>query len=524
MIFRLFSLSLFILWHFISFGSEVEAVDSLKPSTLTVRLKSDPQNLNPLLNVDDYADPLFDKVFDTLLFFNPLTGKPEGRLAESWKISKDGLQYDFFLRPAIFHDGVKLTAIDVKFTFDSLLNPKIDSGHLRSNYEELKSIEVISPNQIRFKMKTPYFRSLILIGRQCIVPKHIYNQANFNSQSANRQPVGSGPYVFKTWDAGQKILVSKFKDFWGNKIAPWKGRYQFDQILYRIITDDAVAAIALKKGDIDFLDPSPLRFVQDFSDEKSDKEFFKLKYETEDGNGYNYIGWNLRRPLFQSKDFRQALAYAMPREEIKEKIYLGLRELAVGPFPRANPKTDLKVEPILFDLEKAKQLLSKANVSDKTISFELLIPSGSSEAERMALIYQSILKKLNIDMSVRSLEWTAFMTQVRLKKFDAFMMSWGALQDLDPYRYWHSSQTEDGNNFIGYKNARVDFLLLEARQTLDAKKRMSYYREISRILADEAPYLFLFEKPSLLLVSKKIQGVLPIGKLGPFEAAWSKAK
>jgi len=515
-----------------SISSEDEKnLKPVKNDWMVSALEVNPQILNPILASDGYSPMVMSNIFEGLLSWDVETAQPRGRLAESWTISKDGLTYDFILRKnVVFHDGKPLTAEDVKFTFDSIKNPKVDAAHLQNYFSGLVSTEVVDPYHIRFKMKNAYYRNLIMLGDTQIMPKHIYGVGDFNTNPVNRKPVGSGPYVFSKWEEGRVIELKRFDNHWSNHVDFWKDRFNFNRLLFRVINESAVQVMAVKKGEIDGFEPKASQWIHDFSDPKLDQTLYRLKYKTMDGNGYNYVGWNLSHPFFSIKEVRQALAHAIPREEINKKIYGGLEDLCISNFPATSPKTDPQLKPINYDLDAARMLLAKAGFVEKDgvlqkdgkkFQFELLFGAGNSDAERIALIFRQSLQNLGIEMNIRTLEWTVFLKQLESHKFDAVMLSWTSSLDEDPYQIWHSSQTHGkGSNFIGYKNARVDELLEKARVTLNTDERNKMYQEFSRILADEAPYLFLFERPSLWVGSRRFKHVLPTGTLGLDSDRW----
>jgi len=501
----------------------------VKNDWMILSLGANPDNLNPLLSTDAYSPVVTGYVFDSLVYYDLKTGEPVGRLAKSWTISKNGLTYDFYLRKnAYFHDGKPVTAKDVKFSFDLLKNPKIDAANIQNYYRNLKSTEIVGPYHVRFHLTKLYYRNLINLGTYQIMPEHIYGKGDFNTNPANQHPIGSGPYVFEKWDQGRAISLKRFDKFWGVNDPYWKDKFNFKKILIRIILEDSVSAMALKKGSIDMMpNPTPKQYVTDFAGKDFESRFYRLKFTTADGNGYRYIGWNLREPKFQSRDVRRALAMAMPREKLDQKMYKGLMTLSVGPLPQGSPKLDPSVKPIPYDLKGATALLAKAGWKDtngdgildkngKKFEFELLFTAQNPAIERIALVYQESLKKLGINLKIHTLEWTVFLKQLMSDHFDACLLAWGSSLDSDPYQIWHSSQiTKGGSNRIAYRNKRVDYLLEKARRTLDRKKRNKLYQEFSKIIADDAPYLFIFERPNLFITTKRFKNVLPVGKLGP---------
>lgn len=498
-----------------------------------VWLPANPEGLNPAVGNDGYSSIVTSSIFDTLIFFDVESGEPKPRAASSWTISQDGLLYEFKLRPGMkFHDGHAVTSEDVKFTLDAIMDIKTDSASMRNYLADIKDVTAPDPMTVRFTMKRPYFRNLIVLGLIEIIPKHIYGVGDINKNPLNRAPIGSGPYKFSKWSTGQSIELLRFEDYWGNSDPYYQGRNNFDKILFKVITDQNVAAMALKKGDIDSVDPTPTMFLKDLTGADFEKNFYRLKYSTDDGNGYRYICWNFKKPLFQSKEVRQALSLLLPRDEINQKMFENLLTPAVGPFPVGSDKTDPNLKAIPYDQAKALALLAQAGFKEKDkdgyltkngqrFSFELLFGSGSAEVERTALIFQQALKEAGIEMKLRTLEWTVFLKQRQERKFDALMMSWTSSLDGDPYQIWHSSQEKDGGSNGGaYANKRVDEILVTARATLDRKKRNALYQEMSRIIYDEQPYLFLFERPHLLVATKRFANVLPTGKIGIDSTRW----
>ncbi len=506
---------------------------AVKGDWQVVWLQASPEGLNPIVGNDGYSRDVTSLIFDTLISYDSETGEPQPRLAESWKIAADQMTYDFVIRKdAKFHDGTPLTAHDIKFTYDAIINPKTDSASLRNYLADIKDVKVLSDYEVRYTMKRPYYRNLIILGLMEVLPKHIYSKGNINTNPANRAPIGSGPYKFKKWDTGRLIELERNKEWWGNQSDYFKNRYNFDKILMRVINDAAVAVMALKKGEIDSMEPLPTMYLKDFADKNFETNFYRLKYSTEDGNGYRYISWNLKKPLFQSKEVRQALAHLMPKEEINSRMFENLMTPSIGPFPMGSSKNDPDLKPLAFDKAKALELLATAGWKEKDsqgylvkdgkrLSFQLLFASGNPEVERLALIYQQSLKEAGIDMGIRTLEWTVFLKQRQERKFDALMMSWTAALDMDPFQIWHSSQEAgQGSNAGAFANKRVDEILETARRTLDREARNKLYQEMSRIILDEQPYLFLFERPHLFVATKRFAGVLPVGKLGIDSSKW----
>ncbi|HOT51455.1 MAG TPA: ABC transporter substrate-binding protein, partial [Candidatus Hydrogenedentes bacterium] len=185
---------------------------------LVQRLSNEPAHLNPLTSSDAYASGIMSFIFDSLIERDNATLAIKPSLAESWDIAPDHLTYTFRLRKGVvFSDGQPLTAHDVKFTFDKLMDPTTDAAALRNYYQDVTSCEILDEHAIRFVCKKPYFKHLTMLGGLRIIPRHVYAEGDFNSHPNNRKPVGSGPYVFEKWETGLQIVLARNETYWQEK-------------------------------------------------------------------------------------------------------------------------------------------------------------------------------------------------------------------------------------------------------------------------------------------------------------------
>jgi peptide/nickel transport system substrate-binding protein len=217
-------------------------------------------------------------------------------------------------------------------------------------------------------------------------------------------------------------------------------------------------------------------------------------------------------------------------------ILFNLGQVIDGPIYFHRPEYDKSLASIPYDPKKALELLSEAGwkdtdsdgVLDKIVDgkkipfrFEIKFNSGNATRKSVALTMQDELKKHGIAVTVRELDWTVFLSDVKERKFDAMILGWQmSVTEPDAYQVWHSTQAANkGSNHIAYKNSRVDKILEDYRREFDAKKRVELYREFQKILHDEQPYTFLFTPKSISAVSRRFRGVevLPIGGLRPLD-------
>jgi peptide/nickel transport system substrate-binding protein len=512
----LFSLQLF----------RAEAAPS-KDFWINLHLQSNPTQIFPYIQNSISGNEVASYIFDSLLWLNPRTGKLEPRLATKWEVSEDGKRIDFWIREDVkFHDGKPLTVKDIAFSFNLIKDLRKTEPQVESKFTYFENVREISKKQIRLYFNQPYFRNLAMAGLARILPAHIYSSQSLTENPKVRTPLGSGPYKFVSWNAGQSIELKAFDDFWGKTDKAWKDRAQAQGLRFKIILDRNVASLATRKSEIDRLTPLPRDFLKQFDE----AQFHKLNYDEPLGTDFIYIVWNTRRKPFDSKIVRQALAYALPREAINQKIYQGLRRLAVGFFPKSSRNTSPKIKPITLDLSKAQKLLASEGwkkedgslkKDGKTLKFQFLTMAGAAEADRILLMFQRNLKSLGIEMSIVHKEATSFMEDINKRKFDASGMRWRHELLPDPYVLFHSAQdSPNGGNTSGLRNKQVDKLLEEARVELNEQKRYRLYQKLSEILHDEQPFLFMFEYPALQVVSKRFKNVTPIGPMGTHPFFW----
>ncbi len=237
---------------------------------------------------------------------------------------------------------------------------------------------------------------------------------------------------------------------------------------------------------------------------------------------YTYLGYNLRRPLFQDRRVRQAISCAIDQRELIEGVLLGLGQPATGPFKPGTWPYNPDVRRYPYDPERARALLAEAGWRDSDgdgvldregnlFAFTLLINQGNDTRVKSGEIIQRRLKEVGIDVRLRVIEWAAFLKDfVNPGNFDAVILGWTIPPDPDGYDIWHSSKTRPGElNFIGFGNPEVDVLLEQGRHTLDQAARKKIYDRFQEILAEEQPYTFLYVPDALPVVARRFRGIEP---------------
>jgi len=503
-----FSSVILVLFLF-SCGQKVER----NPNTFVASSIGDARRLNPIIANDGASGTINDQLFNGLVKYDKDL-KLIGDLAERWEITNSGKTVTFYLRKGVkWHDGVEFTAEDCLFTYRKLIDPNVATPY-GSSYMDVKKAEAAGKYTFRVTYKEPFSPALESWG-MAIIPKHLLDGKDINTDGFNRKPVGTGPYKFKEWIAGQKIVLEANSEY-------FEGRPNIDQFIFRIIPDSATMFQELLSGGVDMMGLNPLQYLRKSETRRIRESYRKFRYPA---NAFTYLGYNLRSPLFSEVKVRQALSYAINRQSIIDGIVLGLGRPCTGPFSYVSWAYNPNAKSYAYDPELARRMLAEAGWKESAATgmvekngrpfrFTIMTNQGNNERIRTAEIIQQDFKKIGIDVNIRVMEWQAFLEQIDKRSFDAIILGWSMGRDPDLYDIWHSSKTKKGEyNFIGYKNAEVDRLLIEGRRTFDLGKRKKIYYRIHEILADEQPYAFLYVPDATPIVHKRFKGVAvaPLG-------------
>lgn len=287
----------------------------------------------------------------------------------------------------------------------------------------------------------------------------------------------------------------------------------------RIIPDQATMFLELKSGGIDSMSLTPIQYMRQTDTTLFQENFKKYKYLA---FAYVYLGYNLKNPLFADTKVRQALTFAIDKEEIIKGVLLGLGEVATGPYKPGTWYYKQNVKRYPHNPSRTRKLLRKAgwvhdekdNLMKKDgipFHFTILTNQGNDQRLKTAVIIQRRLKMAGILVKIRTVEWATFINEfIDKKNFDAVILGWSTGQDPDIYDIWHSSKTKPKElNFMSYANARVDELLEKGRYTFDREVRKQCYAKIQEILAEEQPYTFLYVPYALPIIHKRFRGIRP---------------
>lgn len=442
-----------------------------------------------------------------ILIFNGLTGHDGDNqvvpaLAESWEFDADTCTYTFHLvEDAKWHDGEPVTADDVKFTIEAIMNP--DNGSENApNYEDVQEITVIDEHTVAFKLAAPNVAFLDYMT-MAVLPKHLLEGEDMQTSDFFRNPVGTGPYKLESWDEGQAITLTKNEEY-------FKGEPNIDNIVFKIVPDDNAKALQLKSGELDMALLTP----KDAATFAEDEAYTCYDMKTSDYRGILFNFWN--EYWTENRDIIPAICYGIDREAIIDAVLLGQGMPAYGPLQR-NIYNNEEVEHYDYNPEKAKAVLEEAGCvmgedgfyyrNDEKVGFVISVGAGDQVRVDIAQIAAQQLQQIGLDVTVEipaQVDWGGQM---------AYLIGWGSPFDADDHTY-KVFGTDKGANYSGYSNELVDQYLTEARQSDDPEVRAAAYDKFQVELANDPAYAFICYIDANYVADAAVSGIDPETVMG----------
>lgn len=510
-----------------------------------------PKTINPLYEVNRDVDSDLARLIYSRLFNYDVNGQLVGDLANSIETS-DNKTFIVTLKDKVkWQNGENLTAADVVFTFDLILNADYHSP-LRKNFSSV-SIEKISDFQIKFTLPTAYaaFPSLLTFG---ILPQIVWENISPDSAGLtdlNMQPIGSGPYKFSSLLKNKQGELKEYRlianeDYYGQK--PY-----IKNIIFKFYPDSAELVSALNNGSVQGIAYLPLEQRQSILT-KNSLNFYSLNSSQEDLIFFN----KETNKSLADLEVRRALALAIDKNTLVKDIFDNFYKVVDGPLPISSFAYTEAVTKYNFNIEEANLKLTTAgwtkivvnqdnlmtgspeiaainayasstkesavgtwrfkkdkkdNVSLLTVKFSVVYGGNSFVvAQKIKTYWEAI----GVHTTLNSIVISDITNLISSRSFEAILFSEILGGDPDIFTFWHSSQTgSKGLNISNYKNTKVDKFLEEARVTSDKTLRIADYEQIQKIIADELPTIFLYEKNYIYVQSKKIKGFNGIAIISP---------
>ena len=471
-------------------------------------MAGEPSNLIAMIAGDSASSQIAGNIFNSLVKYDEnLNYAPD--LAESWKISNNQKTISFKLKKNLkWSDGKPLTSADVLFTWKLITNPNTRTPYA-SDYQLVKKASTPDPLTFKVTYESSYAPALDTWTSLHILPKHILKDEDINNTFFSRKPTGSSFYKLDKWISGQQLtLKANDKSVLGAPL--------IKKLISRIIPDTSSQFLELTADNIDLMNINPIQYQRVFPARVDLQE--KIELYKELGNGYTYLGFNLNKEPFNDIRVRQALNYAIDKDEVIKGVLLGLGEPISSPYKPGTRWNNPNLTPYPYNPSKALELLQEAGFkknndgilmrNGKPLKFEI-ITNQNKQREMTAVVIQKRLQEIGVEVSIRVIEWASFVNRfIKTGDFDVVVLGWGLSLDPDQYNIWHSSQQGPGQfNFLGYSNKEVDKLLELGRKELNISKREKIYHKFAKYLLEDSPIVYLYAGYGLSAVHKRVKGI-----------------
>ena len=401
-------------------------------------------------------------------------------------------QVVFKLRKNVhWHDGSPFTSRDAAFTYRAIMDDATASPR-KPDFDLILKVETPDEHTFRVTYRKPYSPALEswMIS---LLPAHLLEgkPTSWWTQNFNRTPVGTGAFRFAEWKTNEFIRVERNPDYF-DAPGPW-----LDGIVYRFMPDQLTLRLAFETRQVDFWSAEPWTVNAFVNDPRFD-------VFTSPTSSYTYIGWNLKRPLFQDPLVRRALAHAVDVPSMVRFILYGHGLQSTGLFTPQMWFFNPHIKPFAYDPEKARALLVEAGwkpgpdgilqKNGERFSFTLITNNGNEVRRDIATLTQDGLKQLGIEVKVELYEWAVFLkNHINKGDFDAMVLGWSLGNGYDQFQIWHSSQANPEQlNVVGYKSEKADRLLDDIRQEYNREKIINMAGDLQRTIYEDQPYLFLY--------------------------------
>ncbi|RLC77323.1 MAG: peptide ABC transporter substrate-binding protein [Chloroflexi bacterium] len=478
-------------------------VEKPREQTIIIGTTDKIADLDPANSYDFHSWEILSNINEGLLKYKPGTTELIPGLAESMpEVSEDGLEYTFKLRPGLkFSDGSPITAETVKYSIDRVMKLEGDPSWLVTSFVD--HVEVVDELTVKFVLKNPvaFFPALVATVPYFPVSEKTYPPDSFNSFP--EEIVSSGKYMVTSWTKDVEVDLEANPNYYGD---PPEAK----SVVVRYFADATTMRLALENGEIDVawktLNPA------DIEDLRANPNLQIIEVP---GAYIRYICFNVTTPPFDNPKVRQAIAAAIDRNAIVEKVFLGTvaplySMVPMGMWSHIDAFKDAYGE---HNIEKAKELLAEAGFTeDNPLEMDLWwTPThyGDTEADVAAVLKEALEETGVIKVNLQSAEWATYIDYMGEGSMPVFLLGWYP-DYIDPDDYLSPFASTDGSADMGifYSNPKMDELLEKAQTTVDLKERTKLYEEIQKLYAEEIPTIPMFQGKLIIGAQKNVKGIV----------------
>lgn len=445
-------------------------------STLVIAQSRDVVGLDYALVSQTETQNISNNIFDTLVRLNA-KGEYAPWLAKSWE-NPDANTWIFHLEKGVkFTNGEPLDAAAVKYSLERVMDPTVKSPQAW-RLSLVEKIEAPDAETVIIKTKEPYAALINIMTLMFIVPPKAVTE--MGNEKFAQNPIGSGPFIFDSFVAGEKVTLTANKAY-------WKGAPKIEKVVFRPISEASTRVASLMTGEVDIITSIPPNRLASLNKNPDIKTTAKTGIMV-------YMGLDTFNPPLDDVRVRQAINYAMDVDTITDKILLGTAKHMAGPVFEVTKGFDPSIKPYPYNPAKAKQLLKEAGY-EKGFKLVLSTPpqgvEGATNTLEVAQALASQLKDVGIEVSLDITDPATQFQRYKKREFQAYLFTWDT--QVEPDRYLYSLFNSASRGYY-YKNAEVDELLHQGRTTLDQSARIGIYKKLHRLLYDDAPWGFLYNQ------------------------------
>lgn len=480
--------------------AEEEPAEPAGPTTFRIAVGVDPDTLDPALYTTTTIANIIEYMAETLIVTDK-DGNIEPNLATEWEVSDDNLEYTLKIREGVtFHDGTPLNAEAVKWNLDRVLDPDVPVA-IRSPFVSIEEVEVVDEYTIKLHMSQPFaplMSSFSLETAAIVSPASVDMESN--SYENITDPVGTGPYIFKERVKGERVVVEKNPDYWGEE--PY-----YDEVVFRIVPEAATRESLLLAGQVDMIILPPISDLPALRD-NPDVEVLLAPSDRS-----IFISINNNDEVLSDPRVRQALNYAVNKQDIIDSVLFGAAEAVDAPGA-ASLFGYCPQDPYTYDPEKAKELLAEAGVEEGH-QFNFIAPTGRYVQDfQAAQAIAGYLSEVGLEASPQTMDWPSYVGAITTvpeeNNLDLHFLGWAPsyLDMAQQMVQFQSSQSPpNGLATSFYSNPEVDELIDQAGQEADPDVRQDLYCQAENIIWDEAPWIFLWVQQFPIVYSTDVTGV-----------------
>lgn len=473
-----------------------------------------PKSLNAWLDNNAFAVQVSALMFEPLIDLQSTKDEPVGILAQSWEISPDKKTYTFHLDPnAKWSDGKPVTAEDVQFFYDVIMNPKNLTSLYRVDLVRFARPEVLDEHTVRITANEPHWKNFWAAGAFVAFPKHVWKDVDFNQQNFSF-PAVTGPYALDEVKMDRSVKLKRRGDWWGRARKYNLNKYNFDYIVFKAMEDRTKALEVLKKGEFDeyAIYTAKLWAVDTIDIPQVQKNWIVRQVIYNDQpKSFQGLALNMRRPILSDLKVRQALAYLLDRQTMNNKLMFNQYFLLNSYFPQLYPNNVNPDVPVVqYDPDKARQLLKEAGwqvgpdgilVKDGQ-QFTLNILHYEGSELRHLNIYIEDMKAVGIKAGIELVSMSTFTKRVDNHDFDMIWANFDAVRLNDPEQMWSSKEADEiaSQNYSGVKDPEIDKLIEAQKTEMDALKRDEIDKQIDARLMEICPYVLMWQAGDVRLL------------------------